>query len=397
MSAPEDQRLARLFLRRKDALDQRHALIDKAEAEKRNDLTPEEDEEFRALTEQVKKFDERIAELSEELRGPEGSHETEGAQAARRATARNLGSNTGSWATRTATALRSMAPAESRAVVSGSIDVPQLVETNVSAIPYQHRLIDLLVNRQTITSNAFTYVRQTVRTNNAAPVADNALKPTSVFTVTSVEDRLRVIAHLSEAIPLRFFEDDVTNFENWLNKEMSEGVLNALEAQVVSGSGSGENFTGILETSGTTAVPFATDMVTTLRKARTAMQLINERPNAIVLNPADAEVLDLTRVSTGGAFLIDGYEDDSRSSTSDNVFGSSIDRVVSNSVPAGTAILGDWSQVRLYIRSSIRIDVDAGGALFTNNQAKLRAEGRYGIGVLRPRAFAIIETVDPTP
>ncbi|MFQ6228494.1 phage major capsid protein [Nocardia sp. NPDC002869] len=290
-----------------------------------------------------------------------------------------------------------MAPAESRAVVSGSIDVPQLVETNVSAIPFHHRLIDLLVNRQTVTSNAFTYVRQTVRTNNAAPVADNALKPTSTFTVTSVEDRLRVIAHLSEAIPLRFFEDDVTNFENWLNKEMSEGVLNALEAQVVSGSGSGENFTGILETSGTTAVAFNTDMVTTLRKARTAMQLINERPNAIVLNPADAEVLDLTRVSTGGAFLIDGYEDDSRSSTSDNVFGSTIERVVSNSVPAGTAILGDWSQVRLYIRSTIRIDVDAGGALFTNNQAKLRAEGRYGIGVLRPQAFAIIETVDPTP
>lgn len=47
----------------------------------------------------------------------------------------------------------------------------------------------------------FAYMRQTVRTNAAAVVAAGALKPTSVYTVTRVENSLVVIAHLSEGIP----------------------------------------------------------------------------------------------------------------------------------------------------------------------------------------------------
>ena len=45
----------------------------------------------------------------------------------------------------------------------------------------------------------FAYMRQTVRTNNAAVVAEGAVKPTSVYTVNKVPNSLVVIAHLSEA------------------------------------------------------------------------------------------------------------------------------------------------------------------------------------------------------
>lgn len=53
----------------------------------------------------------------------------------------------------------------------------------------------------------FAYMRQTVRTNAAAVVAAGALKPTSVYTVTRVENSLVVIAHLSEGIPRHWLID----------------------------------------------------------------------------------------------------------------------------------------------------------------------------------------------
>lgn len=65
--------------------------------------------------------------------------------------------------------------------------------------------------------------------------------------------------------------------------------------------------------------------------------------------------------------------------------------MVTPSVPVGTAILGDFTKLRVYIRQDAHLDVDSSGVLFTKNQFQARGEGRYGIGVLRPSAFAICD------
>jgi hypothetical protein len=39
----------------------------------------------------------------------------------------------------------------------------------------------------------------------------------------------------------------------------------------------------------------------------------------------------------------------------------------------------------------MRIDLDASGVLFQQNQIQLRAESRVGVGILRPQAFAICD------
>lgn len=297
-----------------------------------------------------------------------------------------------SWAARAAGAIRKANGGgdESRAIASGSVDVPVLVDPAVTPKSRPSRLIDLLVNRSAIESNAFEYFRQTVRTNLAAPTADLATKPTSTFTLVPITDRARVIAHLSEPVPIRLWRD-AEEVVRWLDAEMRAGVLDALEAQVISGSGTGENLTGLLTVAGTTAVAFATDVPTTLRKSITALQNIGVDPNALVLNPADAEALDLLKEGTGGVgFLLDGYLNGTASSA--NVLGpTSIQRVVSPSIPAGTAILGDWSQVKIFVREEMRLDIDAGGELFTKNAAVMRAEIRVGLGHLRPTSFAIAD------
>lgn len=77
--------------------------------------------------------------------------------------------------------------------------------------------------------------------------------------------------------------------------------------------------------------------------------------------------------------------------SSNNIFGPDIKRVVCNSVPVGTAILGDFSKLRIYVREDAQLAVDASGDLFTKNLFVCRGEGRFGIGVLRPSAFAICD------
>jgi HK97 family phage major capsid protein len=297
------------------------------------------------------------------------------------------------WAAETASHMRRAFGGERRAIISGSVDVPSLVEASVTAIPHPLRLVDLVGDRQSVDSMAYEYYRQTARTNAATAVADLAQKPTSTLTVEAVEDRCRVVAHLSQPMPYRIWLDNQA-ITSWMYSEMAAGVLDGIEAQFVSGNGTGENMTGVLNLSGTTAVAYATDVPTTLRSAITAMQEIGERPNAWVLSPQDAQALDLTRWGTSGGLLTGGYENDNALlgfGSSSNIFGDVSQRIVSKSVPQGTALLADWSQARLYIREGTRVDLDASGPLFQTNAIMFRGEARLGVAFLRPQAFAVVD------
>lgn len=304
-----------------------------------------------------------------------------------------------SWAADALTTMRKAFGGEQRAVISGSVDVPSLIPLGVIGIPHPTRVIDLLTNRVSIPSHAYEYFVQSARTNLAAPVADHGLKPTSVLTVRAVNDHARVHAHVSEPLPLRIWFDSVA-ITSWLSSEMVAGVLDSIEAEAINGNGSGEHQVGVLGLEGLstpsdrTHVAYTTDLPTTLRSAVTALQNLGEVPTGWVLNPADAQQVDLLRWGASGGLLTDGYQsnpaDDVGSSS--NIFGSDmIPRVVSKSMPVGTAVLADWSMLQLFVREGTRLDLDASGTLFTHNEIMMRAEARVGIGVLRPQAFAVVD------
>ena len=75
-------------------------------------------------------------------------------------------------------------------------------------------LLDVLPTKQH-TSAEYAYLRQSVRTNNAAIVAEGAAKPTSVYSVVRVENSLQVIAHLSEGIPRYWLLDNQALEQSW--------------------------------------------------------------------------------------------------------------------------------------------------------------------------------------
>lgn len=287
------------------------------------------------------------------------------------------------WAKSVASTLsRTAAGMGVKALLSGEVAVPAavgIVPTPVSPA----RLLDL-IQRVPMADASYTYLRQTVRDDNAAVVPDGQSKPISVYTFEEVNGRARVIAHLSEPFPLRYLSD-YEGLATILDGEMREGVLKEVERQTIVGDGEGDNFTGILTTSGVRDVPFAADLLTTVRTARTVLQNAGESPTAWVLNPTDAAALELMREdgSTGGFLMAGGaYE---------VIFGANVNRVTSSLLPQGTAILGDWTKIKLRVREGEHtLAATQAGDLFAKNQVQLRTEGRYNIDLLRPAAFAVV-------
>ena len=124
---------------------------------------------------------------------------------------------------------------------------------------------------------------QAQKLNNAAVVAAGALKPTSVYTVTRIENALVVIAHLSEGIPRHWLIDN-TSLETFLDGELRYGLQAAVEAKVLA---------DVNGTSGTQVVAYATSVLTTLRKGIAKLETAGYTASAFVLHPTDWEGVEL--------------------------------------------------------------------------------------------------------
>jgi HK97 family phage major capsid protein len=278
-------------------------------------------------------------------------------------------------------------------LVSGS--VPVTVPLNPDPVRSGERVQFLrqLITAEPAPGGRFAYLRQTVRTNNAAPVAEGALKPTSVYTMERVEDRCRTIAHLTEPIPRQQL-DDAALLRQFVDAELRYGLELALDAQILTGDGTGENLTGILNTTGRQAQAWAADVLTTTRKAVTALELDEQQPTAWTFNPSDWE-----NVETAAAeqYAANPNQPTAVDRQARSLWGLPV--VVTTAMPTGTGLLGDFrGSVRLEVAEDARVDwsenvydATAGASDFQRNLVRFRCEGRFGLAVMRPRAFVEVD------
>lgn len=279
-------------------------------------------------------------------------------------------------------------PDGAKALTSGSIDVPSVIAETVEITGRPTSILDLVPKRKNTDKgrgNAFSYLRQTTRTNNAGPVADNATKPTSVYTFGDVEDTFRVYAHLSEKFPRRYL-DDYNDLIAILQSQMGAGLMEALEEDIISGAVQPQDgFTGVLNTSGIQTQAWSTDLLTTMSNAKYKLITSHQNPNAWALNPTDIQRLELLREdgATGPFMFRNGIAD------VEKFIGAPI--VPSTAITAGVGLLGDWTQTELIIREDDHLDVDTSGDKFEKNQVQMRLEGRYGFTVERPLAFVTVD------
>jgi HK97 family phage major capsid protein len=149
-------------------------------------------------------------------------------------------------------------PVSGKALVAGgtstvsTILLPEIAVTGRPALS----ILDLLPTR-IVPSPSYFFLRQTSRALAAAPVPAYGAKPVSDAGVTGIPNRLRVVATVSNPVDI-FLLADNTNLGNFVADECVYAVRLSLETEILSGDGSGEHMTGILNTSGVVTQAFVT-------------------------------------------------------------------------------------------------------------------------------------------
>lgn len=203
--------------------------------------------------------------------------------------------------------------------------------------PKAPRLLDLITRGNTNT--AYVEYRQlTAVTAAATIVPEGGLKPLSTLTTALAQAAAYTYADGVKVTNQELADDGI--IASLIDSVLRRNLLAKMEDIVLNGTGTNQP-KGILNTTGVLQQAFATDMVTTIRKAITLARTTSEADiTAVVLNPADAEALDL---------LKDGaqrYYGNGPFGTGPNtIWGRPV--VESQKIAAGTAILGDFSTVQL--------------------------------------------------
>ncbi|UNN00743.1 phage major capsid protein [Rhodococcus opacus] len=264
-------------------------------------------------------------------------------------------------------------------------DVPMLPESPIALGKPAQGLLDVLAVQ--VRAPKYTYLRQSTRTNNAAPVADGATKPTSVLGLTQVDAELRVVAHMSEPIP-KYWIEDARALEQFVADELVYGLNVALEGQALTGDSTGANLDGITTTSGTQAQAFATDLLTTTRTAITKLETAGHEAGVFVLSPGDWEKLELARTDTAGNLELGGPVD----RAARKLWGVPV--VLSLKLPATSAVLLDVSAVGISTDSSgVQVQWSENVSDdFSKNQIRARVEGRFQVDVFQPLGVVEIAT-----
>jgi HK97 family phage major capsid protein len=251
--------------------------------------------------------------------------------------------------------------------------------------PERPRYIADLIPAEAVTGPTVTFWRQTLRDLNAAPWAYPSVatgvnpKPESNLGLTAVDADVTTIAHIVPDVRKADLADNRA-LAGFVQGEMYLGLRLAVDEQIILGTGIAPELEGLSAVSGVQSQPFATNVLTTLRKARTKLELENFVPDALVISPTDAEALDLT---------VDGqsrfYFARPQQSGADPVW--SVRTVTSPVVPNGTAWMGDFGNgARIFSREQATLEMDP-YSRFSENLITFRAELRMAFGVLRPKAF----------
>ena len=256
---------------------------------------------------------------------------------------------------------------------------------------------DLLTIIPVTNGDTIEYPRMNTFTNNAAPVPEanvttftgavgqvEGRKPESGLALEIITDHVRTIAHWIPTTTKALL--DAAQIESLINTFLLYGLKEKSENMVVNGDGTGDQFLGILNTPNTQAQPFDTDMLRTLRKARTKVKSPGRvDPTAYLMNPADWEEIDLMRDNEqryyfGGPTAIGNPR----------VWGLPV--IESEAVPQGIAICAAWRFAVLYDRMQGSISASNSHAdFFVRNMVALLAECMEGFGIHYTKAFVEID------
>lgn len=240
-------------------------------------------------------------------------------------------------------------------------------------------------------ANLIDFFRVSGFTNNAAPVAERSagvfgLKPQSSLAFQAAQAPVRTIAHWEAAH--RNVLMDEPQLQATINNELLYGLRLAEDAQILNGTGTGEDLLGILRTPGVQAYAQAADPETkldALRRASTRVILAYFDPTGYVVHPYDWEDMELTKTTQGQYVLatniaIGGQKQVWRQPVVDTP-----------AIDEGTFLNGAFGLgAQLYDRQEANIRIAEQHAdFFLRNAVVILAEERLALATKRPESFVV--------
>lgn len=243
-----------------------------------------------------------------------------------------------------------------------------------------------LMPTQPIANPSVTYYKQSASASAAATVAVGAAKPESTPGWTAVVVNAAKIAHYTD-VPTEALAD-YANFQAVVDAEMTAGVIQTENTEVLSGDGTGTHMTGLLSTSGIlTYAPGSAEArylsilhATTLLRTGTSFV----EPDAILLHPTDWEIIRRTPSTTAELVV----QTDPTASAPVTLWGVPV--IVTTGLTAGTAIVASLSQgTVVFEREPVRVMIDP-YSQSKNNLVRFIAEERLALGVTRPTSILAV-------
>ena len=280
------------------------------------------------------------------------------------------------------------------------------IQRDPIVIPPQRtkRVRDLFPTRRT-TAAIIEYFRMTGFTNAAAAVGERSgspevftAKPQTTFTFVGEQAPVRTLAHWEAAH--RNVLADEPQLRSIIDNELMYGLRLHEDAQILNGAGTGENLTGVLQTSGIqtyawsagATLPVPDTKADSIRRAATLAFLAYYEPTGVVMHPNDWEDIELTK-ATDGQYLV---------AVSVALGGEPrvwrLPVIETPAIAEGTALVGAFGTgAQLYDREQANIRVsEQHSDFFVRNAIVILAEQRLALAVKRPEAFVKV-TFDAAP
>lgn len=257
-------------------------------------------------------------------------------------------------------------------------------------------ILDLIPRLQT-SSDTIEYVKEDTFTNAAAFVAEASgdaqtgtagRKPESTLAFSNATSLVKTLAHWLP-VTNRMLAD-APAIRGYINSRLLLGLVLILEAQIISGDGTGENLTGILN-SGITTVARGTDNeVDAIFKARTMVRTgAKMAPTAVVMNPVDFQQVRLLRENAATATLGQYLMGPPSVTGPVTIFGMPV--VESENIAADRVLVGAFNMgCTLFDREQSAIRVGTVNDQFIRNIQTILAEQRAAFVVWRPAAFVSV-------
>lgn len=249
-------------------------------------------------------------------------------------------------------------------------------------LPQRRMTVRDLLSPGRMDGNTIEYVKETGFTNNAAPVAEGASKPSSDIKFDLTSSSAKVIAHWMKAS--KQVMSDISQLKSIIDERLLYGLAYIEEAQLLNGDNTGQNLNGIIPQATAYLAPTALadiNIIDVLRLAMLQAALAEYPATGHVMHPTDWAIIETFKDSQGRYII--GNPQGTTGPTLWNLPVVATQAMTSRKFLTGAFKMG----AQVFDRWDARIETGFVNDDFIKNLVTILGEERIALAVYRPEAF----------